>query len=157
MRPKYFIDPRVRLCGSEIAHDDEHRIVGPVKRAVERDHVVERCGAEVLRIADDAAPVRMRDERFAIDEFVEHPVWFGQNALVVLADHDVAFGVKMLLGHGKRTQPVGLGPQQRLEIVRRHDFVVVGDVLGGERVVEAPDIFGRAGRSASPGACFSGP
>jgi hypothetical protein len=34
-------------------------------------------GAQIFRIADHAALVRMRGERFAIDELVEHAVGLG--------------------------------------------------------------------------------
>ena len=149
--PEVLVDPGVGLRRIEIADDDQHRVVRPVVGRVKSDHVVERRRAQVLRIADHAATVRVHRVRFAIHQFVEHPVRLGQNALIVLADHDVALGVEVLLGDGQRAQAVGFGPQQRLEIVRRHDLVVVGDVVGGERVVEPADVLGEPVDRLGPG------
>ena len=110
---------------------------------MKRDDVVDGRGPQVLGIADDAAAVRVRDERGAIHQLVEHAVGLGQDALIVFTDHHVARGVNVRFGDVERAEPVGFGPQQRLEIIRRDDLVVVGDVVGRKRVVHPADVLGQ--------------
>ena len=151
-RAEVRVDPARRFVDLEIAGHHEDRVVGPVVRRVERDDVLERRGVELVGAADHAAPVRVHGVRFAVDELVEHAVRLGEDALLVLADHHVALGREVRRVHVERREPVGFGPQQPLEVVRRHDLVVVRDVFGREGVVEAADVFGepvdRLGRGA---------
>ena len=87
------------------------------------------------------AQIRMLGER-AVRELVQHPVRARKNRLIVLPDDDLAFGDEVRLVDGEVRHAIRLGPQQPLEVVRRHDLIVVGDVLGGVRVVIAADVLG---------------
>ncbi len=56
---------------------------------------------------------------------------------------DGALGREVRLVDLEVHHPLGLGPEQRLEVVRRHDLVVLGDVVAGRRVVGAADVLGQ--------------
>ncbi len=79
--PKYLSIQPSSSFWSKSPVDDQHRVVGPIVRAVERAHVVERRRVELVDVADHAAPVRMHRVRARRDRLVEAAVRIGQHAL----------------------------------------------------------------------------
>src|SRR3546814_5824729 len=63
-------------------------------------------------------------------------------ALAVLLIHHRALGLEVRLVHVEVGQPLGLGPQQGLQVVARHHLEIVGDVVAGGGVVGAADVLG---------------
>ena len=111
---------------------------------MEGDDVGDRGGVEVLDAADHAAPVGMAQVRLGAHLLEEAAVRRGEDPLPVLLLHHGALGKEVGLVDLEVQQPLGLGPEQRLEMVRGHHRLVGGDVLAGRGVVLAAHVFGEA-------------
>jgi hypothetical protein len=81
--------------------------------------------------------------RLRIDRVEQHAVGIGQHALAVFLFHHRALGLEVLLVHVEVGQPFGLGPQQGLQMVARHDLEIVGDVITGGGIVGAAHVLGQ--------------
>jgi hypothetical protein len=143
-RREVLVDPGIELARIEVAGDDEGGVVRPVVGAVEGDDVGDRRRIEVLDAADHAAAVRMAQVGPGAHLLEEAAVGRGQDPLPVLLLHHRALGAEVGLVDAQVGEPLGLGPEQRLEMVRRHHRLVGGDVLAGEGVVLAADVLGEA-------------
>src|SRR5690606_33929678 len=67
-RTKIFIDPRIELLLVEIPDDDQHSIIGPIKRLVKLLSVSRRRGAQLIEIPDHAPLIRMLLKRKLIHQ-----------------------------------------------------------------------------------------
>ena len=113
---------------------------GRVERAEERPHVVERGRVEVREVAVEVVrvvPVLIRRHR-QVDP--------REPAVRLVEDVDLDFVLDHLLlvlevvgADVEAAHPVGLGPENRLEHVRRHDLEVVREVEA-RRSVEEPAV-----------------
>ena len=75
---------------------------------------------------------------------VEQPaVGRGEDAAAQLLLHHVALGGEEAGLDDQRAHPLGLGPEQPLEMVGRDDLVIIGVIVVGRGVVEAADILGQ--------------
>ena len=112
---------------------------------MEAAHVLEGGGVELLDRADAGAAVRVLLVDLARQVQAEQAaVGLGEDALAqLLLDHGALGREHRLVDH-QRAHAVGLGEQQALEVVGRHDLVVGGDVVGGEGVVAAAHVLGEA-------------
>ena len=82
-------------------------------------------------------------KEFCLQRVEEPPVRRRQHAMAELLLDHVALRLEVRLVDVERSQPLGLGPEQRLEVVRRDHLVVVGDVVERGGVVEAADVLGQ--------------
>jgi hypothetical protein len=144
-RAEILVDPAVELFVVEVADDDERRVVGAIKIGVKLPHVFERGGVQVLDAADAGPPVGVRSEGLRVEQQVEEAAVRGrEHALAVLLLHHVALGLEGRVVNDERTHPLGLGPQQRLRVVRGDDLPVDRHVVAGRGVVDAAHVLGQA-------------
>jgi hypothetical protein len=111
---------------------------------VERDHVLQRRGFEILDAADRRTLVRMHLIRRRRDRVVEATVRRCEDALPILFLDHGALGLEDRLIDIEIRHALGFGPQQRLEMIRRNHFVIGRHVVARERVVRAADVFGQS-------------
>lgn len=72
------------------------------------------------------------------------PYGEGKYALAqFLLDHG-AFRLEVVLVDREVDHALGLGPEQALQMIRRHRFEVVGEIVVGRRVVVSADVLGQA-------------
>ena len=131
------LDQPLRFGRIEVAGDHQRQVVRRVVAAEERLDVVERRGAQVVHAADDRPRVGMAGRReVGHQQLVGAAVGRIVEALAALVLDDVALVVQLLLVGlvEQRRQAVGLDPQQRLEVGRRHGREVVGAVAVGGAV-----------------------
>ena len=139
------VDPGVQLPLIEVADHDQGGVVGPIVGGVKGKDVVDGGGVEILDRADDRAAIGVdgvAGRRH--QQGLEATVGVGQHPLAQFLLHHVALGLEVGLVDHQRTHPLGLGPQQPLQVVGRDQLVVGGHVVGGEGVVEAADVLGHA-------------
>ena len=98
---------------------------------------------ELRDIADARPFVRMSGERFPVDIEIKFSIRVRENSLPVFLLHHVPLRGEILVIQSEGRHPFRLRPQDRLEIIRRHDFVINRDVVRGESVVFAADVFGQ--------------
>ena len=84
----------------------------------------------------------MFGERFLLEQIEELSVRRRQHALPELLFHHVAFGLEVSIVDVQTGESIGFGPEQRFQIVRRHDFVINSYIVSGERVIETADVLG---------------
>ncbi len=143
-RAEILIDPLVEFARIEIAGDDQRGVVGAVVRFMEIDDVLQRRGFEIFDAADARALVRMHEVGILRNRVEQAAVRLGKHALAqFFLDHG-AFGLEVRFVHREVGHALGLGPEQALQVVRRHRFEVVGEVVRGGGVVVAADVFGQA-------------
>ena len=136
-------DPGVELGLVEVADHDQGGVVGAVVGLVEGADVIDGGRIQLLDRADARPMVGvglvggLRDV-----ERKQPPVGRGQHALAQLLLHDVALGFEIRLVDDQRAHPLGLGPDEPLQMVGRHHLVVVGEVVPGGGVVEPADVLG---------------
>src|SRR5215213_11657634 len=100
-------------------------------------YVLERCGIEIFDAADRRSFIGMFEERLLLQQVLEAAIRRRENALPVLFLYDVALRFEVRIVDIEPGKSIGFGPDQRLEIIRRHDFEINGDVIRRERIVEA--------------------
>jgi len=136
------VDKRVEIIG-HVTRDHERRVPRHVPRAIEREHVADGRGLDVVVAADREVAQRMtlgiQRERNG------EPLCTVRHVLVALAAlraNDRLLGREPLLVEVRRevAHALALEPQRELELMRGHDLVIRG-AIGAGRCVR----FGRAG------------
>ena len=146
------IDPAIQLAGLEGSGHDQRRggraVVGLVKGA----GVVDGGGVQLLDRADHAAAIDAFVEAVVADhEPLEPTIGRGIDPLAQLLLHDVAFVVEGLHVHHRPGHPLGVSPQDRLQILGRHGLVIVGEILARRGVARAASIGHQGGDLAIGG------
>ena len=98
---------------------------------------------ELRDVADARSFVGMNGERFSVDIEIEFAVRIRENSLPVFLLHHIPLRGEILIVQRERRHSFRFRPQDRLEIIRRHDFVINGHVVRGESVIFSADVFGQ--------------
>jgi hypothetical protein len=146
-------DQALHLAGSHVAGHHERGVVRDVPPGKEGLHVVERGRGEVVRVPDRRPVIGMplRIEQLSqADEL--HPIGTVLVVLAPLVLHHVPLVVQLgpRQGREQESHPVGLEPQDGLQVVRRHHLEVVGPIGVGAAVR-------RASGRLDDGECWSSP
>ena len=129
---KILVDPGLKLSFVEIARHDQGGVVGPVIGLMKRLHIVERCGIQFLDRTNTGALVGVG--RIAGARHVERKqsaIGVSQNPLAQLFLDHIPFGLEIGLVDHQAGEPLGLHPDQPLEMVGRDHFIIVGEVVIG--------------------------
>jgi hypothetical protein len=144
-RAEILVDPGVELRLVQVAGHHQGGVVGAVVGGVEGAHVVEGGGVQLLDRADARPVIGVGGVGGLGHHQAEQPaVGVGQHPLTQLLLHHVALGLEVGLVHHEGAHPLGLHPDQALQVVGRHHLVVVGEVVVGGGVVEAAHVLGEA-------------
>ena len=165
------VDPAVQLGRIEIARDDHRRRRGTVISLVEGPGVLDHRRVQLLDRADDTAAIDAFVKAVVADhEALEPAIGRGQHPLAQLFLDDRAFRLEHGLIDHRPRHPLGVGPQHRLQILRRHRLVIVGEILPRRRIARpsgildqgrdlairqvdrlaAEDVFEQVGEAAAP-------
>ena len=71
---------------------------------------------------------------------IKFPIRIGQNALAIFFLHHIALRFEIGFVQRQRRHPLSLGPENRIQIIRRHDLVINGHILRGVGVVFTTDV-----------------
>ena len=145
MSAKYFSIHALVCVGCEVAGHDQDGVVRRVERLEERPHVVERRRVEVREVAVEVVgvvPVLVRRHR-QVDPR-EAAVGLIEDVDLDLVLDDFLLVLQVLGVDVQPAHAVGLGPEDRLEHVRRHDLEVVREVEARRAVEQAAVRFDQA-------------
>ena len=103
--------------------------------------VVQRRRVQLLQRADHAAAIDRLVEGIVADHEPPQPaVGRGQYPLAQLFLNDRTLGLEGRLVDHRPRHPLGMGPQDGLQILGRHRLVIVGEILAGRGVARAADV-----------------
>ena len=109
---------------------------------MKRLHVRERRRIQLFDRPNAWPLVRMHGVRILRQRVVEAAVRRREHAEAVLLFDDVALRLEVRLINRERSHSLALGPQQRLQVIRRNLFVIHGPIGMRVRVVRAADVLG---------------
>jgi len=122
----------------EVAHHDEHRVVGPVEIAVVGLDVAQAQALEVLHPSNDRPVVGMGQVHRRLDPLDQKAHRRILHRLPPLLADDRHLGLELLLHQEQVLHPVGFQLERDLQAVGRHALVEDGAVAGGKGVVRHP-------------------
>ena len=128
----------------EVPRDDKGRIVRAIVCLVELPHILEGRRVQVSDRTDHAVLVGVSHKGVLLDVQAQPAVGTGQHTLPILLLNHRAFGDKVRIIDAQVRHPVGLRPEQRLQVVRWNRLVIHRLILLRKRIVRSANILRQA-------------